>query len=375
MILQKSTHAIIRKNFNSVKRSIIMDTLPKVLKLCFPNLEYSINRTDWFLTIPNGSRLMFFGLDNPKNSEKILGLEFSTLYFNETSEIDYSSVQIAITRLAEKNRLNKRIYMDMNPSSKAHWTYDLFIRKLNPVDNETLNNPDQYASLIMNPTDNLENLDKEYVDLLNNMPEQERERFLLGLFADDSDGQAYYAFRRDDHVQEFEKFRTPIMFGMDFNVSPSTAIIFQFVNNTFFILDEVYLQVGDTYKVADELNRRGYRGGDIYPDSTGKNRKTSGKSDFDILKESGFRIKTVHNPLQRDRVNNVNRLFSHDRIIVHKRCKKLINDLEKTKWKNGKLDEGKDKLLTHVSDCLGYPTWQLAPINAIIKKVSASKYR
>jgi hypothetical protein len=165
------------------------------------------------------------------------------------------------------------------------------------------------------------------------------------------------------------------MFGMDFNVSPSTAIIFQFVNNTFFILDEIWLKVGDTYKVADELNRRGYRGGDIFPDSTGRNRKSSGKSDFDILKEYGFRIKTVQNPLQRDRVNNVNRLFSHDRIIVHKRCKKLINDLEKLKWKNGKLYEGTDKMLGHAFDAFSYPTWQLAPINAIIKKVTASKYR
>ena len=166
-------------------------------------------------------------------------------------------MQIILSRLAEKNELKKRIYYDMNPPSKSHWSYDVFIKKLNPVDGEPLKNPDEYDSILMNPMDNMENLDEEYLTLLENMTEKERERFMLGVFSDDSDGQAYYAFKRDEHVQEFKKFSSPVMVGSDFNVAPTTSIIFQFVNNTFYILDEVYLPVGDTFKLCDALINKG----------------------------------------------------------------------------------------------------------------------
>jgi PBSX family phage terminase large subunit len=371
----KSKHLIVRKHFNSVKRSIFMGTFPEVMRLSFPDLPYKENRSDFIHILPNGSEIWYCGLDNLKSAEKVLGTEFSTIFFNECSELDYSSMQIILSRLAEKNSLRNKVYYDMNPPSKSHWSYDVFIRKLSPLDLEPLSDPESYESLLMNPIDNLDNLDEEYLALLKSMPEKERERFLLGEFADDSDGQAYYAFDRDRHVKEFNQFRTPLMIGSDFNVAPTTSIIFQIVNGAMYVWDEVYLEVGDTYKLCDALKKKGMNGGDVYPDSTGKNRKTSGKSDFDILKENGFRIRTVHNPLQRDRVNNINRLLSADKLFIHPRCKKLINDLSKVQWKNGKLDEGPDKKLTHVSDCVGYPAWQLLPLNSVVKAVQIGKYR
>jgi hypothetical protein len=40
----------------------------------------------------------------------------------------------------------------------------------------------------------------------------------------------------------------------------------------------------------------------------------------------------------------------------------LINDLEKVTWKDNKPDQsGENKLLTHISDALGYGLWKLAP--------------
>ena len=371
---EKSTHLIVRKHFNSVKRSIFLKTFPDVMRISFPTLQYKENRSDWFQKLPNGSEIWYCGIDNLKSAEKALGLEFSSIYFNECSELDYSTMQIIVSRLAEKNSLKNKLYYDMNPPPKSHWSYDLFIRKLSPVDMEPLPDPENYVSILMNPKDNMENIDPEYLQLLATMPERDRIRFLNGEFSDDSDGQAYYAFDRDRHVQEFNNFRVPLMIGSDFNVSPTTSIIFQICNGVMYVVDEVWLDVGDTYKLCDALKKKGAKGGNLYPDSTGKNRKTSGKSDFDILKENGYTIKSVHNPLQRDRVNNINRMFTNDLIVVHPRCKKLINDLEKVSWKNGNLDEGVDKKLTHVSDCLGYPAWQLFPMNSVLK-ATIGKYR
>ena len=359
-----------RLNFNHVKRSIILETFPKVMNLCFPKLNYVLNKTDYIVTFPNGSQILFAGLDSGERVEKILGSEFSGLWLNEISQIDYSSVQIALTRLAEKNNLPKKVYYDMNPSTKSHWSYHLFIKKLDPIDNVPLENPEDYEYFQMNPSQNLDNIDSEYLKMLGTMPEKERNRFLLGEFNDESQGQVYYSFRRDDHVKEFDRFPGTIWAGQDFNIDPGSAVFASYVDNKFWIFDEVVLHNSDTYKMADEFKKRGYGGARICPDSTGVSRKTSGQSDFEILKKSGFIVEPTRNPFVGDRINNTNRLFQENRIIIHPRCRKLINDLEKVVWKDNKLDQsGANKHLTHVSDAASYLFWKLEPFNPSVAKV------
>lgn len=359
----KSRHAILRLNFNAVKRSIFLDSFPKIAAIAFPNLKLKSNKSDFYYTFPNGSEVWCAGLDDKERTEKILGTEFSTIFFNEISQIDYSSVQIALTRLAEKNDLKKKCFYDMNPPKKSHWAYWQFEKKLNPSDDEPLKNPDDYRSMLLVPQDNIENIDADYISLLENMPENERNRFLFGIFGDESEGQVYYTFRREIHVNSVIKLPGTIFIAEDFNVNPGASIIFQYINEKFYILDEVFLENSDTYKMADAIKKKGYSGCPIIPDSTGGNRKTSGMSDFKILIEAGFSIIPTFNPFITDRINNVNRLLSSGSIIIDPRCKKLINDLEKVVWKNNKPDQsGNNKMLTHTSDCLGYAAWKLDPL-------------
>lgn len=357
----KSRHVILRLNFNHVKTSIWMDTLPKVLKICFPLLQVTWNKTDYCLILPNGSEIWIAGLDDEKRIEKILGKEYSTIYFNECSQLNYTQVQIALTRLAEKSELKKKAYFDANPPTKRHWTYWLFVKLINPTTGDEVNK-DEYASLYMNPEDNLDNIDDEYLSLLNSLDEKQRQRFLLGQFTDDSDGSVYYAFDREKNVQEFDNsFRVgQIRIGMDFNVMPMTAVISYYVNGKFYIWDEAFLENSDTYKMCDHLKKKEYIG-TIYPDSTGSNRKTSGKSDHQILKDNGHAVHNTRNPFVTDRTNNINRLLRDGKIIIHPRCKKLINDLEKVVWKNDELDQKTDKMLTHISDALGYLCYAIDP--------------
>ena len=358
----KSRHIILRQHFNHIKTSVWLETLPKVLSTCFPHLTVKWNKTDYFIELPNGSTLFVAGLDDEKHIEKILGKEFSTIYFNECSQLGYNSVQIALTRLAEKSDLRKKVYYDANPPTKRHWTYWFFIKGIHPENGQNLEQG-QYASMLMNPQDNLENIDDEYISLLNSLDEKQRKRFLLGEFNDDSDGSAYYAFNRDVNVTDFDSSYQSgqIRIGMDFNVMPMTAVIGYRVNDKFYIWDEMFLENSDTFKMCDQLKAKKYVG-TVYPDSTGANRKTSGKSDHVILKEAGFIIQSTRNPFVTDRVNNINRLLRDGKIIIHPRCKKLINDLEKVTWKNDELDQKTDKMLTHITDALGYLCWALDPI-------------
>lgn len=186
----ESRHAIFRFRFNSIKSSIIYDTLPKVCKLCFPGLweESTLNKTDWFLTLPNESEVWFGGLDDKERTEKILGQEYATIYFNECSQIPYSSVITALTRLAQKTKgLSLKAYYDFNPPSKRHWTYQVFVENKDPETRQPLPEGD-YAFHLINPMDNRDNLDSKYLERLQRLPEKARNRFLLGKFADDTDG-------------------------------------------------------------------------------------------------------------------------------------------------------------------------------------------
>lgn len=357
----KSRHVILRLKFNHAKTSIWLDTIPKVLKICFPDLKVEFKASDFYVLLPNGSEVWIGGLDDSTRVEKILGKEYSTIYFNESSQIPWRSIQVALTRLAERNDLKKRAYFDMNPPTKKHWAYWLFEKGLNPDTLEPVDTS-RYGKILMNPMDNLENIDEEYIsEVLDKLSPQERARFRDGEYSDFGDGQVYYSFDRalNVHLIEKEKRVGTIMIGMDFNVNPMTAVVGYYINKMFYVIDEVYLENSDTYKMSAELIRRGYKGAWIFPDSTGRNRKTSGKSDHIILKDDGFNVRPTHNPFVRDRVNNMNRLLRDGSIIIEPKCQKLIYDLERVTWKGDDLDEGTEKNLTHISDALGYWCWSL----------------
>lgn len=367
----KSRHIVLRKTFNSIKTSIWMDTIPKVMSIAFPLLPYHPNKSDYFLSFPNGSELWVAGLDEQERVEKILGKEYSTIYFNEISQLDYYQVQIALTRLAEKNNLSKKVYYDCNPPSKKHWSYWLFMKKVNPIESDQLVKPQNYVSMLMNPKDNMENLDEEYLALLKSLPEKERNRFLEGKFNDADDGLVYYSFDQEKHIGKTKISNGTLLIGRDFNVNPMTSVVFQYEDNHFYIHDEVFQNNSDTYKMDTALIKKGYVG-NVIPDSTCKNRKTSGKSDLQIMKSHGFTIMNTRNPYVVDRVNNANRIFLENRITINPKCKKLINDLNKVSWENGKLSEGKDKMLTHISDALTYGLWKIEPIVKGVRQLTIS---
>tara|TARA_R110000744_G_C19371646_1_gene562765 strand:- start:4170 stop:5501 length:1332 start_codon:yes stop_codon:yes gene_type:complete len=185
-----SRHAIMRFRFNAVKTAIIYDTFPKVMKLCFPGVEYKLNKTDWFITFGNESEIWFGGLDDKERTEKILGQEYATIYLNECSQISWASVGLVITRLAQNCMQNDgvplalRMLFDCNPPDKNHWTYKIFTQMQDPDTKKPVINQHLYGSIQMNPAHNLENLPASYITTLEGLPAHLRKRFLEGNFKD-----------------------------------------------------------------------------------------------------------------------------------------------------------------------------------------------
>ena len=189
-----SRHAIFRFRQNHLKASVFLDTFPKVMRSCFPGVDYTTHVQDLYAVLPNGSEIWFAGLDDKDRTEKVLGMEFATILFNECSQIPYASILMALTRMAQlavqtvegvaAAPLRLRAYFDCNPPPKNHWTYRLFIEKRDPETRQPIPNGDDYAAFQMNPRDNTENLSAQYIQNLENLPARMRARFLEGRFAD-----------------------------------------------------------------------------------------------------------------------------------------------------------------------------------------------
>jgi phage terminase large subunit-like protein len=223
-----SRHAIFRFRFNAIKASIVLDTFPKVMRLAFPDVHCKIDKTDWYAKFPNGSEIWFAGLDDAERAEKVLGMEFATIYFNECSQIPHHSMQTAITRLAqqadqiidgESRPLKPRVYYDENPPSKAHWSYRQFVQKIDPETKMDLARPDDYASCKINPADNQDNVAEDYLETLQSMSGRMRRRFLDGEFGDAVSGALF-------EEQIIEKWRVidgnvPDMVRIVIGVDPS----------------------------------------------------------------------------------------------------------------------------------------------------------
>lgn len=179
-------------------------------------------------------------------------------------------------------------------------------------------------------------------------------------------GRVYHAFDRNLHVQDCPfNPRLPIHIGMDFNIDPMSAVICQEQpNGEIWVVDECVLYGSNVQEAADELAKRYFKNMGqitIFPDPAGNNRNHDrGETSLDILREAGFDdivFKRKH-PAVQDRVNTVNRLLKtadgQVMLKIDRSCRKFIESLEQTIYKEGTSEVDKSKGTEHAADAFGY---------------------
>jgi hypothetical protein len=179
-------------------------------------------------------------------------------------------------------------------------------------------------------------------------------------------GRVYYPFDRRRHVQPapFDEV-LPLWVGMDFNIDPMSAVLFQYrPDGELWAVDEIVLFGSNVQEMCEELERRYWRHQKrivIYPDPAGGQRQHArGESSLDILRQHQFRnlkYRRKH-PAVDDRVNAVNRmLMAADgtvRMRIDPRCKRLIQSLEQTIYEPGSREVDKTGGTEHSADAAGY---------------------
>ena len=177
-------------------------------------------------------------------------------------------------------------------------------------------------------------------------------------------GVVIYAFDRAHSIRNCPfASRDRLQIGMDFNVNPMSATVWQEHGDTTYQVGEVVIPTSNTDDMCDELLRR-YGDPDgmtIYPDPAGAQRRTSahGQTDIGILRARKFRVNALaSHPLVRDRINITNSRFctadGSRRAFVDASCRKSIEAYEKHTYREGTSEPDKASGFDHLVEATGY---------------------
>jgi hypothetical protein len=329
-------------------------------------LPFEFNKgTNTVTMLDSGSRILFRSLDE---YERLRGTNLAWFGVDEMTYTTEASWMRLEGRLRDPKAPVLCGFGVWTPKG-FDWVYRRF--KSEPVAG--------YEVIEAQPYENrhlLERVPDFYERLKASYDERFFQQEVLGSYLNVTAGQVYHAFDRQRNTATFERDpQLPLAWSWDFNLNPMCSVICQDQGEDVVVLDEIVIETSSTPEVCAEfLTRYGkHRGGvQVYGDATGEAGHTvTGKSDFHIIREffrrhPGLRgeVRTASaNPAVRDRVNVLNaRLHSaagERRLLVDRKCKELILDLEQVSYKPGtsQIDKDTDSRRSHLSDALGYYVW------------------
>lgn len=331
-------------------------------KLIEWGVRYKYNKSENIIYTSSGQMGDFVlrTLDNPS---RIVGYESFRAKIDELDTLKMEHAREAWIKIMARNRQKPSTYAksSLKPCNTVsvfttpegfRFVYDRW--KKNPKDGYEM----IQASTLSNPF-----LPDDYVETLRaSYPANLIDAYLNGQFVNLTGGQVYRQFDRIlNHSDETENGSEPLLIGMDFNVGKMSAIIHVLRNNRPVAVGEIFGCL-DTPDMIAEINRiYPNRKITVYPDSSGKNRKSNeaGTTDISQLKDAGFKLKYKSvNPRVRDRINSMNAMFCNGlnerKYKVNTRlCPRYTDDLEQQVYNaQGEPDKAHDN--DHMNDAGGY---------------------
>lgn len=236
--------------------------------------------------------------------------------------------------------------------------------------------PGKHYGMVQASTfENQQFLPDDYIDSLrDSYPGGLIDAYLLGEFVNLEGGTVYNQF---DHKlnasQEVATDKDKLIIGLDFNVQHMAARVFVYRNGKRELhcvdeFDELY----DTRDMIEHIKIRypnRERDITIYPDASGKNRKTVGADTSDIqqLKDAGFKVKAKDaNPRVKSRINSVNAMFCNGQgvrslFVNVEKCPNTVEGLSQQIY-NDRGEPDKSAGVDHGNDAFGYPIVYEHPI-------------
>jgi hypothetical protein len=212
-------------------------------------------------------------------------------------------------------------------------------------------------------------LPKDYIkSLYDTYPSQLVNAYVDGEFVNLTSGTVYYAYNRNRcRSHEVIKENEPLFIGQDFNVGKMASTVYVQRPNGWHAVAEL-CDLFDTPDVVRVITERWKDAGHriiIYPDASGKNRKSVGASSSDIalLQQAGFEVRAKDsNPAVKDRILSTVKAFESGKVWVNDAlCPQTARSLEQQAYdKNG--EPAKDGIIDHQNDATTYPIVYEMPV-------------
>lgn len=333
-------------------------------KLIDFGIPYKYNKTDkTILTSSNQfGDFIFRSMDDPS---KIVGYETYRSHIDELDTLKKDKAKDVWIKVIGRNRQKlpefgndtfNRVSAYCTPEG-FNFMYDRWVLQ------KSANYSLIQASTRSNPF-----LPDDYVEtIIDSYPAQLIDAYLEGRFVNLTSGTVYNSFdRAKNGSSEQVEGNEHLYIGLDFNVGKMAASIFVRRGQEWHAVGELF-DCLDTPDIINAIKNK-YPNNKItvYPDSSGKNRKTVGASETDIslLKDSDFIVRAKKaNPLVKDRVNCVNLAFEQKNVFVNvDNCPEIVRCLEQQSYdKNGQPDKASGN--DHMNDGVGYLISYELPIN------------
>jgi len=331
------------------------------------DFSYDFKKTDGEITFrTSDSVVLLRSLDEP---ERLRGTNLAWFGVDELSYAREDAWLRLEARLRDPKATRLAGLGAWTPTGHT-WTYKRFIHE--PVKG--------YGCVRAKPFENrflLERTPDYYERLQGSYDPKFFQQEALGEYLNSRSDRVYHCFSHSLHVVDLKYDRhKPLLWSLDFNVSPMSSVVAQFDGEKLVAIDEIVLSRSTTKQACEEfVNRYGNHTGElkIFGDASGRAQQTSGRSDYDEVKAqlhcAGLHKFTTHFPVSNPpvikRVQQVNALlvnaYGEVRLEVNSRCKELIKDLEEVMFQpdSGVVDKLHDPKRTHTSDALGYMIWHL----------------
>jgi PBSX family phage terminase large subunit len=326
-------------------------------------IKYSLNKTDSLLSVPGYGNVFFRSMTKP---ETIVGFSILDCFLDELDVIPQAQAEIVVDkfigRMRQKSGKKNQMYLISSPEG-FKYMYHNFEKA--PLKDSTLIRMSTYS--------NAANLPDDYIDTMRSKyPQSMIEAYLMGLFVNIAASRAWKDFdRRLNASDEVEKPGEPLHVGMDFNVDKGCAVVhvLREEKQNIHAVGEVHSSV-DTPATINTL-KENYPNHPIivYPDATGKSRKSldATNSDIALLKKAGFSVKhNPKNPAIKERVMATNAMFCNGfgerRYYINvNRCPVYTDALEHQATGTDGLPV-KDGKMDNITDAGTYPIVKLFPI-------------
>ena len=301
--------------------------------------------------------VMFRSMENPN---RIVGYEHADADIDELDTLKRDDAAHVWRQVMARNRQKKQGFNTIGVTTTPEgfkFVYEQWRKEARPG-----------YEIIQAPTRSNPHLPDGYIDSLQNAyPEHLLQAYLEGRFVNLTSGTVYTSYNRhacasDEEIREGE----PLFIGCDFNVTKQAATVYvqRDGGRTWHGVDELVNMYDTPEMIRIIQSRYGDHQVYIYPDASGKSRKTvdASKSDIALLEQAGFWVRVnKRNPMVKDRILAMNAALESGRVKINAaKCPVTAECLEQQVYKNGEPDKSNGR--DHQNDATTYPIAYEMPI-------------